>query len=317
MSRVYWHTPSGEAALAGAERLWCSHLVENVAAPVWGFSERGRTGLARALWLLEHAVDRLGSGIADLKRQASVIREQLSHTKAQGWTSQDIERERDLIRWMGPVMRVNGIDLRVHGVALNTVNIDSNTALYAGSAPVALASKIHGWCECHAWIEGADREGVAKIIEEGLELRLYRRGMGWESRYSEFDEGNGVIDLLRADADEPVVLSYSVCDSFPNPDCTTWEADDSDGRLAAIENDDHRAEARAEHWSELSSDEQWDGGMWWLRRERPWARINPANLRDFSFDAPVSAYDFLGEDIDKHLAELLKDHPDFTPPTGD
>lgn len=40
MSRVYWHTPTATAALAGAERGWCHYLTERVAKSAWGFFEK-------------------------------------------------------------------------------------------------------------------------------------------------------------------------------------------------------------------------------------------------------------------------------------
>jgi hypothetical protein len=89
-------------------------------------------------------------------------------------------------------------------------NIQLNTALAIGSDPIRFCVRVHGQCECHGYVEGPNRAWLAGVIDEGLLTRALRYetqgyGKGWED----------VARLLRVRDDCPVVMSYSVCDSFP------------------------------------------------------------------------------------------------------
>jgi hypothetical protein len=79
-----------------------------------------------------------------------------------------------------------------------------NTCLVYGSDPIKLMAWLHGQCEIHLWIAGPNRAMIADIIESGLKLGIYRKGMNWE----------GVVKLLRQSKRGAVVTEFSVSDSF-------------------------------------------------------------------------------------------------------
>jgi len=99
-----------------------------------------------------------------------------------------------------------------------------NTAAVFGGDAMRFVARVHGQCEIHGYVEGPDRTWLAEIIDEGLDLGILRQetqgyGRGWED----------VAQLLRRRSDLPVVMSYSVCDSFPPRDPEkdeqmSWEA---------------------------------------------------------------------------------------------
>ncbi len=195
----------------------------------------------------------------------------------------------------------------VAGHEMNVSNVNLNTALVAGSPPVQLAAKIHGWCESHCWVDGPDREWMAGIIDAGLTTGIYRRRLhderaqGWED----------VQALLRARDDEPVVLSYSVGDGFPNRDIArvlptgatrpkdwaeydTWPEEQQRAWNEACA-------AADERWGAMSHEAQWAAAMDGLTERRPWAQLTPDNLADVGFGSFVTVYDLIAADRDERV----------------
>lgn len=124
-----------------------------------------------------------------------------------------------------------------------------NTVLAVGNEPVRLLARIHGQCEIHGYIEWSNLAWFADVIEQGLALGVMRAQMGWES----------VIDLART-ARSPIVMSYSVCDQFPNAYATTWEPTEGQSR---------------EDWYELGTDYKWIHGWEHLRAHPGMLEIAP------------------------------------------
>ena len=98
--------------------------------------------------------------------------------------------------------------LMVEGQRVDIFGAQLDTAITIGSDQLKFAARLHGQCEIHCYVECKNRKWLASIIEQGLEQHLYRKDKGWES----------VIKLLRNGCKSPVVMSYSVCDSFPSSD---------------------------------------------------------------------------------------------------
>jgi hypothetical protein len=140
-----------------------------------------------------------------------------------------------------------------------------NTALIMGSDPVKLLARLHGQCEIHAYVEGPDRAWLAGIIERGRTTKVLRAEMGWE----------GVVALLRARDDSPVVTSYSVCERFPNGAVAGW-TDNQDG----------------EGWYDLPPAEQWTRALAGIRAERG-LRLMPDDWDGFYFGDGETAFDLL------------------------
>lgn len=152
-----------------------------------------------------------------------------------------------------------------------------NTALVAGSDPLKLMARIHGQCETHCYIEGQDRQWLADIIKAGCEERILR---GVHDAGQLITWGNAVHlleDVASHDHEPgPVVFSYSVCDSFPNPNVADWEPPEED-------EDD-------EAWYDLADAERWDRGMAGLRGGKGGERLCPEHWGAFRFSEGTDAF---------------------------
>lgn len=77
-----------------------------------------------------------------------------------------------------------------------------------------LLAHVHGQCEIWGWIDPGNRDWFADMIE-----RCYRRGLLRDDRVKpdgQYDSWQDAVDLVRRSL-TPVVTSYSVTDSWPNP----------------------------------------------------------------------------------------------------
>lgn len=149
-----------------------------------------------------------------------------------------------------------------------------NTALTLGNDTVRLMARLHGQCEIHCWAEGKDRPWLAKMIRAGLRDRLLRDGMGWEA----------VAGLLEARTDEPVVCSYSVCESFPGPHMLPAghplrDAADDDG----------------DAFYDLPPAEAWEACMQGLRESDDLLQIRPEDWHAFRFGNGLDAFSLRAE----------------------
>ncbi|MEU7170230.1 hypothetical protein ABZ949_01910 [Micromonospora tulbaghiae] len=297
MSRVYFHSPSGDAELYGSERAWLRSIARGPSETAWALDPYREIDRARQIlaWVPEvpdgpYGANYLHNGLREAEAQEATNKRAYA-----GWQPgqpltgpTSYEPQRRLINALRTALRVDGLRMTVAGVEMHTSNLDLNTALVAGSDPIRLAAKIDGWCESHCWVEGPDRAWLASIVDQGLTAGLYRKGLWYSDtpdgpRDKWSDQGwQQVTDLLRARDDEPVVLSYSVCDGFPNPEIA-GQAAESDG------------------WYELPAAEQWETAMAGLRRERPWARLAPDTLGEVMFGLPVTVYDLFAPDRDERI----------------
>lgn len=141
-----------------------------------------------------------------------------------------------------------------------------NTLLAIGSDPMRLMARLHGQCEIHAFVEGPNRAWLAGIIQEGRQTGVMREQCGWEA----------VMELLRQADDQPVVTSYSVTDSFPNP---------GPRKLS---------EAQHEKWWEKPAVKQWDEAIKWLRKANQGTiEMHPERWRypDYFFGPQLNGFD--------------------------
>lgn len=136
----------------------------------------------------------------------------------------------------------------------------ANTALTLGSPAVRFMTRLHLQCEIHAWIAPEDRAWCAGVIQEGLSSGVMRGGMGWVE----------VHDLLLRDKKSPVVMSYSVCEQFPNSGIAGWKPPEDDP-----ENYDA--------WGDLPRAKRWDMAFEGLRAAEGQVQITPENLKDTRF----------------------------------
>lgn len=318
MSRVYFHSPSGEAELHGSERAWLAHLASGPARAAWDLDLSD--SLQRAAAILAFVPE-----VPDGEYGANYLHTYLREAQAENVANRAVytdwkpgqpfsgptshANQHRLVSALQTSLKVQGLRMVVAEVELHTSNVELNTALVAGSDPIRLAAKIHGWCESHCWVEGQDRMWLADIIDQGLDAGLYRRGF-WYADQSDGPKDKWssqgweeVQTLLRSRDDEPVVMSYSVGDSFPSPhthldwpgrDVERWD-DYSDAEKQAIED-----------WQERWYDDEdhagkFDAGMAWLRQKRPWARIAPDTLAEVTFHLAVTVYDLFAPDRDDRI----------------
>lgn len=167
--------------------------------------------------------------------------------------------------------------LLVHGgKEITSWQLLLNTAMAVGNDSVKLLTRLHAQCELHGWVEGKDRNWFASLIEDGLRAGVLRPDMGWDS----------VVAMLGCSYTEPVVMSYSVMESFPNRFCTAWESPPG-------------AEDIDEAWDCLSDEEKWTHGIAWLQLQRyRLLQWRPSGWQDMRFGHAVSAFD-----LDKILRE--------------
>lgn len=197
MSRIYFHSPSGDAELSGSERAWMSLLVRDIAEGLLDIHDHEDTD--RLLALVS-----AGNHLHRLDRNSPGWLAPWANTFRRSWSGMFTEE-----------------DFTWRGRPLNTFCVNLNTALKVGSDPIKLAARLHAQCEINAWVGGPNRAWLAGIIEEGLEAGLFRRTLRYTSMdgtEAESPQGwDDVVALLRLRDDEPVVTSHSSGDQFPYP----------------------------------------------------------------------------------------------------
>jgi hypothetical protein len=298
MSRVYFHSPSADAELHGSERAWLRHVADGPARAAWDIDRTSELEAVERIMAMIPEVDPGAYGANylhdDLRLAQAQERVNKRHfaggPNAPSRSSVDFEPLRKVKQSLN--LRLFGgageTIVRVAGHDLNAADVNLNTAVAAGSDPVRLAAKIAGWCESHLWVDGPDRAWTADIIDEGLRVGLYRRGLwfadhpnGPKDKWS--DQGwDQVLALLRSRDDEPVVLSYSITDQFPNREAAGW--------------------SDRESWDVLSHSEAWRHALDGLRLNSPWLQLTPESLGEQMFSAPVTVYDLLAPDRDERVA---------------
>lgn len=168
-----------------------------------------------------------------------------------------------------------GLDLNWRGHTLDAWTFTLNTALLLGNDPVRFMARMHGQCEIHGWVDGRNRVWLADIIGRGRASGLYRHDAGWED----------VAAFLGQRDDEPVVMSYSVCDGFPNAYASDWTGTGDD-------------------WYDLPEVEQWDRGMRYLR-SMSGLELSPDDWTEMRFGHGLSVIDLTAPDRDERLRSAL------------
>jgi len=269
VSRVYFTSRTEEAELHGSERAWMGVFLGDLTVGI---------------------VTPLSSG-ADAERMKELLPPDhyLHRTFAANWPDW---RQSFRAAW------VTDLTLDWQGHHLSSWDLSLNTALALGNDVMKFFARVHGTCEIHGWVDGPNRAWLADIITDGLTLGLCRREMGWES----------IIKMLRSRDDKPVVMSYSVCDGFPNAEASDWMPAWPEGKprqwdaLSQQEQDDR--DERAEAWGNLPPDEQWSRGLCWLR-EHDGLEMKPDGWQEFRFGSGLTALDLIAPDRDERFAAAL------------
>lgn len=159
-----------------------------------------------------------------------------------------------------------GTRIAIDGETVRPRDIAFNTCIAIGAKPLQLAARLAAQGEIHAWVDGPNRWWLADIIMQGREAGLYRPNSGWED----------VAAMLLREADEPVVCSYSVSDSWPNP-TFVMESGLWDPGISVDEDVDEAAEIRDNAWGLLSTTLQWDLGIEALRQYEYPLELRPSD----------------------------------------
>lgn len=275
MSRVYFHTQSDTAELRGSERAWAGGVVETIAVgliePKWKEQEDFLLTLIKPDHYL-HTMPR--EGFPDAMRWQRSF--DVAWRNAMG---------DDFLTWRGEPLPAWDISL--------------NTALVVGNDQVKFLARMHAQCEIHGWVDGPDRGWLADLMQQGRDTGLYRPEQGWED----------VIALLRRRDDEPVVMSYSVCDQFPNPYASDWMPAWPDGKPqkwdALSEAEQEERSAREEAWYDLPDAEKWERGLRWLRTQPGLGALRPDDWQTFRFGRGITVFDLLAPDHAERLDQAL------------
>lgn len=172
--------------------------------------------------------------------------------------------------------------LLIDGVPMSLWSLGLNTGLRLGNDVVKLGVRLHAQCEMHTFVEGPNREWLAKIIEKGRATKLFRAQMGWEE----------VVELLRRSKETPVVTSFSVTEGFPEDDFVIEQEVWWPPKLDKPDRNGDRA------WDNLGEAEQWRLGMAALRKfnEKCPIELKPDDWDDYYFETDFSAFDLFSED---------------------
>jgi hypothetical protein len=312
VGRVYFHSEHGTAELRGSERAHLGSLTYDLAA---GFL---RSTYSREVEQLL-ALVKPGHYLHQVDRSAV------------GWLRPWVEKFSITLTGAlgGEFLQWKGRDIDPFSVCLNT-------ALRYGSDPVRLAARIHGQCEIHAWVDGKNRAWLADLMQQGLDERVFRPGLWYVDRVADgpaigqgdrkwSDQGWGeVMALLRSRDDGPVVMSYSVCDQFPNREAATWQpppmpegwvpdwAAGDEGRAEwerdypePWQREERYQEDAAELWYELPQEEQWRLGMEGLRTRDGGLEISPDEFGRYYFTSGLTLPDLLAPDYEERLDKAL------------
>lgn len=320
MSRVYFRSPSGTAELHGSERAWLGTIAAGPARSAWRLGDADLEQMASIIGMIPEVPD----GQYGANYLHTTLREaQAEESRPSGpRTYEPFRQLRSALDMRLGSRHAEGV-FEVAGHRVNIADVILNTALVAGSPPIQLAAKLDGWCEIHAWVNGPDRAWLADVITEGLDVGIFRRGFWFadapnapKDRWS--DQGwDGVLELLRARADEPVVTSYSASERFPNAGAAGWEpppmpddwrpdwaATDGFNEWQAMSTDaqrDYYRDEAGDDWYGRPEDEQWAQALAGLKASRPWLQLTPESLAGTTFRQRVTVYDLLAPNRDERV----------------
>jgi hypothetical protein len=271
MSSVAFHSPDHDTVrVGGAERIWAGLLCTRLMHGVWGladFPALDRPPLDRLLRMIpdDHYVH-------DFARRGDAEGAARALGSALGGYD-------DCLTWNG--QPVDGFSLAL------------NTALVVGGDALRLSARVHGSCEIHGWVDGPNRAWLADIVDEGLASGVLRR-----AHQTQYENWPGVAALLRSTARTPVVMSYSVTESFPNahrarPPTKPYNEMTEDQRDAR--------DAEVEAWDALDAGTQWEQALAVLQAADEGLEIRPEDWTTFRFTHRLSGFDLLAEDWESRL----------------
>jgi hypothetical protein len=251
MSRIYFHSEHGTAELRGSERAYMGSFCQRLLTIAIGADDE-----------------------YELTSHPSPLRELLPDGHYLKDISPDASNGRSFLQSLRTWLHVGDGAL---GIKYRTTPFDAalNTACVIGSDAVKLMARLHGQCELHAFVEGANRDWLASIIEKGRQQSVFRADMGWET----------IITLLRSRSDCPIVTSYSVCQQFPNPSIAGWK-------------DEREGDA---FW-DLPNEDRWKLALTGLRESKGGLEMTPDNWAEFYFMDGITGFILREEAYNKKVS---------------
>ncbi len=188
MSRIYFHSQSGEAQLRGSERghmsILCSDALISAIGPILDY-------------------DGHPSWVRNIIPPGCYLH-----------SSSNLRRDLPTYLCVGEANIVLGDSIH------SGWQIGLNTALVVGGDALKLCARLHGQCEIHCYVLGGNREWLARIIRAGRKTGVLRANEGWEG-VVEFLESNSVEPVVCSySVSMPFPNPYIV-----NPEATEEEAE--------------------------------------------------------------------------------------------
>lgn len=259
MSRIYFHTEHHDTAeVKGWERAHLGGVVDDIAKSFFPYFR--------------------DSALAKINPRHRLHHEEASPS-ADVWFRRSLEASFRHEEASDTPMFVDEL-----GNRLSTFSLALNTVLAIGNDALCLMARIHATCEIHGYFEGPDRAWVAETIGQGRACGLMRADAGWEE----------VQDLLLLDDENPVVMSYSVCESFPNNEMAVEGGWRQPLAPAGPGQDEGDREPDWDAFYELDDADRWRWSLAGLRKQKGIKPISPTTLRGHKFGHGKSLIDIYG-----------------------
>jgi hypothetical protein len=168
VSRIYFHSPSGEAQVAGTERAWMGCLIDDIGMATVNGNMLKNLDEWCEVWLYGKRFSDLliSSGNPGGLPYSTLVERASIALRRESW---------------GPDQ--SGIWYRGHRI--KTENLTANTAMLVGSEHVQLAVRLHNQCEIHSWVDGPNRAWLptssTPVSVEDVRNTVGRDG-GWGCR---------------------------------------------------------------------------------------------------------------------------------------
>lgn len=274
MSTIYFHSPSGEARVSGAERAHAQLLCTEYFLMALGVDSFSEAKEYRKL---------LPTGAYPLSSREDKAFFESFRIYCNGFLGDSYL-----------IMPATGKPINLFHAALNSM-------VAGGSDAIRLLAKLHAQSEIHCYVEGKNRAWLADVIAQGVKDKILRT---W-GKYDDARTGwQSVIGLLRTRDDEPVVTSYSVTEQFPNyytaKEYEGWKPAMTPalirGKYELSEDEDTtewEADYISEVWDELPDAEKWRLAMTGLREanKRGHLEIDPETLATQGYGDGLSGFD--------------------------